>query len=295
MCFSCLKTILLFLGCTSQKKKNNLHRCSTRSNCKKMIGKINTGNFASGLFDYLERDKSEIISKNMLGETKEELTKEFLMCAEMNQRISKPVKHFVISFSDQDNKLPGEKLEAIVKDYLKEMNYDNSQYVAYLHTDSNVPHLHIVTNRIDYNGKSVKDNHEKRRSRAILMKLEQKYNLTKTPKESLDKSKNRKLDEIKMEDRLHADGKATDKETIKDLVNETLDRKVWNEEEFKKLLKKSGVEVKQNKAGNGYKFEYKGREYKASSIDRNLSFKRIGKRLEENKKGVRKKNKGMRR
>lgn len=252
-----------------------------------MVGKITSGKFAAGIFEYLAKEKSEIISKNMGGETKEELTKEFLMCTKLNTRVQKPVKHHVISFAPQDrSKLTPEVLQSIVKDYLYQSGFTNNQYAAYIHFDTNIEHLHLVINKISFDGINTHPKFEKRSARKILMDLEQKYNLTRTPEKSLDKSKNYDRGVVEMEQRFAAtDGKReTEKDQIKRVIKAALERNPTSKEQFIKLSKSAGVEVLPNKAGNGYKFRYKETEYKASTIDRKLSFANIEEQIQQNQK-----------
>lgn len=243
-----------------------------------MVGKISSGGFAGGIFNYLEREKSEIVSTNMLGETKQELTRDFLECAELNPRVEKPVKHHVISFSPEDmKKLSPELLEDLIKDYLEDTGYSNNQYAAFIHKDSNVDHLHLVINKVDFDGLNTHPKFEKKQARKTLMKLEEKYNLTRTPAKSLDKSKHYEIGKKNF--------KGKDKEGIKSVINETLHRlKVKTDKEFVKHIKSAGIGIKINSAGNGINFELNGKSYKASSIDRKLSFGKILNTIAENKK-----------
>jgi hypothetical protein len=260
-----------------------------------MVGRISSGGFASGIFDYLDREESETISKNMSGENKEELTKEFLMCSDLNQNVEKPVKHHVISFADEDKeKLNPEKLNELVQDYVEKSGYSNNQYVAYLHKDTDKEHVHIVINKVDFDGKNCHPKFEKKHARQVLMELEEKYNLKKTPEKSLKPELNYERGEKELKDRLEEKGLKMDKDEIKTIVNGSLNNpKIWNKDLFEEEMKKKGVKVKQNKAKNGYNFEYKDKQYKASTIDRKLSFKKIGERLEENKMQRRQRNQGL--
>jgi hypothetical protein len=247
-----------------------------------MVGKIKTGSNFKGVLLYNEKEKAEIISKNMIGENSQELTREFLLC--QKESIEKPVKHFVISFSEEDkSKLTNEKLEQITKDYLKEMGFEDSQYVAFSHHDTKMSHLHIIANRIDLNHKVVKDTFDRKQSRVVLMKLENKYDLTRTPAKSLNPELHYNKNEKELHKRIAGTGQMTDKQIIKSYIDAALERKPTEDMKFIKLLNNSGIMVIENKAKNGYKFRYKETEYKASTIDRNLSFAKIKEQINHNK------------
>lgn len=249
-----------------------------------MVGKISQGNFFGGAIDYAkDKNKSVKIDSNMMSNSNKDLTKEFLLCANLNTRVKKKVKHFVISFSAEDEtKLNPELMQNLTKDYLQKMGYANNQFVAYLHQDTSKEHLHIIANRVDFDGEAVSDSFDKKRSRASLMKLEQKYNLTRTREKSLDKSKNYNKDEKEMIKRMKNKGKLTDKQVIKNVIITALERGVKNKNEFEKSLNADKIKLKENKAGNGYNFEFNDQNYKASSIDRNLSFAKIQESFKNN-------------
>lgn len=240
-----------------------------------MIGRISSGKFPAGIFNYLEREKSEIISKNVFGSSPSELTKEFLLCAELNPRVEKIIKHHVISFAPEDkDKLNPEMLNDLINDYLEKSGYTNNQYAAFIHNDSQQKHLHLVINKVDFDGKNTHPYYEKKQARKILMELEEKYDLRKTPEKSLNPEKNYNRGEKEMIERYEKKNKRTDKMLLKELIQEGLNR-AKTEDRFIYLMNLNGIKTEKNKAGNGYRFHFKGRTYKASSVDRNLSYAKI--------------------
>lgn len=57
------------------------------------------------------------------------------------------------------------------------MGYGNQPYIIYRHEDIGRPHIHIVSLRIDEQGKKIKDYKEWQRSTAVCRELERKYHL----------------------------------------------------------------------------------------------------------------------
>jgi hypothetical protein len=246
-----------------------------------MIGRISSGKYPAGIFNYLEREKSEIISKNVFGSSPAELTKEFLLCAELNPRVEKIIKHHVISFAPEDkDKINSEMLNNLINDYLEKSGYTNNQYAAFMHNDTHQKHLHLVINKVDFDGKNTHPYYEKKQARKILMELEEKYDLRKTPEKSLNPEKNYNRGEKEMIERYNKTHKPTDKMLLKNLIKEGLIR-AKTEDRFIFLMGKNGVKVEKNKAGNGYRFHYNGRIYKGSTIDRNLSYAKIQEHFEK--------------
>lgn len=88
------------------------------------------------------------------------------------------VYHTSLNFSKQEAiKLDNEKLLAIAREYLTGMGFRDNQYLIFRHHDADHPHLHLLVNRISFDGKVVSDSNNFKRSEAILRKLEQQYNL----------------------------------------------------------------------------------------------------------------------
>lgn len=57
------------------------------------------------------------------------------------------------------------------------MGFENNQYVAISHIDTDHFHLHIVTNRVGYNGKVVSDSQNYKKIAQYCRKMELKYHL----------------------------------------------------------------------------------------------------------------------
>lgn len=88
--------------------------------------------------------------------------------------------HVSLNFPTADKtKLTDETYIKIAKEYMEQMGYSSTHpFAIYKHDDTNHPHIHIVSTRIDENGKFINDNNERKRSQAITRELELKYKLT---------------------------------------------------------------------------------------------------------------------
>ena len=121
------------------------------------------------------------------------MARSFRMQAEMNPRVEKCVKHMYLSYMPQDivamvnNVLPKEMAvdtvqqavkqlgqervdqivsQAMVADWkavLKDLGYDNTQFVIVRHSEKSNPHSHCVLNMVDNDGRRLKDHGEMRR------------------------------------------------------------------------------------------------------------------------------------
>ena len=83
-----------------------------------------------------------------------------------------------------DEKLSEEQLVQIAKEYMEALGYGNQPYIVFKHNDIAREHIHIVSLRVDGEGKKINDRFEKRRSKQIIDTLERKYNLIPSSKVS---------------------------------------------------------------------------------------------------------------
>ena len=83
-----------------------------------------------------------------------------------------------------DEKLSDETLMQIVRDYMEALGYGNQPYIVFKHNDIAREHIHIVSLRVDSEGRKFNDRFEKRRSKQITDALERKYNLIPSSKVS---------------------------------------------------------------------------------------------------------------
>ena len=83
-----------------------------------------------------------------------------------------------------DEKLSDERLTQIAKEYMEALGYGKQPYIVFKHNDIAREHIHIVSLRVDGEGKKINDRFEKRRSKKITDALERKYNLIPSSKVS---------------------------------------------------------------------------------------------------------------
>jgi hypothetical protein len=94
----------------------------------------------------------------------------------INRRTEKVVFHASLN-PDPKDKLSDEQLSEIAQSYMQKLGYGNQPYIVLKHSDIKREHLHIVSLRIDENGKKIDDCYEVVRSMKICKELEQEYNL----------------------------------------------------------------------------------------------------------------------
>ncbi|MDR0540813.1 MAG: relaxase/mobilization nuclease domain-containing protein [Dysgonamonadaceae bacterium] len=93
-----------------------------------------------------------------------------------NSKTEKPVLHISLNPDPKDVLTDGQ-LSKIAEEYMQEMGYGGQPYIVFKHEDIDRRHLHIVSVRVDCEGKKINDRFEHRRSMGICRELEQRYGL----------------------------------------------------------------------------------------------------------------------
>lgn len=149
-----------------------------------MIGKIIIGKSFKGCINYClspkqgQAERAEVIQYNNCYGGRNELIRQFEELKGHNPKLEKPVMHVILSLAQGDKVRPGLK-EAIAQECAEDLGFADCQYLAISHNDTQHQHIHIIANRVRYNGKTVSDSNNYRQIVRFCRKMEQKYNLTK--------------------------------------------------------------------------------------------------------------------
>lgn len=156
-----------------------------------MIAKISATENLGGALGYnfkkVEKGEASILLTAELYQSKEgRYTMEDVL-ADMealipkNYRTKKTVFHCSLN-PHPDEKLSDETLMQIAREYMEALGYGNQPYIVFKHNDIAREHIHIVSLRINGEGKKINDKFEKRRSKKITDTLERKYGLVPSSK-----------------------------------------------------------------------------------------------------------------
>lgn len=85
-----------------------------------------------------------------------------------------------LSFHASVNPGAGDKMNdaqvaAMVKEWMEKMGYGSQPYILYKHWDTDRAHYHLVSVRVDENGKKIPDYQERKRSQQAMKELSEKY------------------------------------------------------------------------------------------------------------------------
>ena len=241
-----------------------------------MIAKIVQGRGFQGVVNYvLDKKNSQLLyGEGVRFKDKESIIQSFTTQSKLNLKITKPVAHISLDFSLQDKqKLTDELMVTIVQEYLKNMGYENTQYIIARHHDTDHPHIHLVVNRIDNEGKRISDQNEKLRSTKTCMELTKKHSLyIASGKENVKEYRLKEPDKTKYEI-YHA------------LQSGIIKSKNWQELEV--TLLKAGITTEFRYNGStdkiqGVRFTKNGYSFNGSKIDRTCSYSNINYQLHQN-------------
>ena len=158
-----------------------------------MIAKISATENLGGALGYnfkkVEKGEANILLAAELYQSKEGCYTMEDVLADMEAlipkkcRTKKAVFHCSLN-PHPDEKLSDETLMQIAKEYMETLGYSKQPYIVFKHNDIVREHIHIVSLRVDSEGKKINDKFEKRRSKQITDTLERKYNLIPSSKVS---------------------------------------------------------------------------------------------------------------
>ena len=190
-----------------------------------------------------------------------------------------------------DEKLSDEQLTQIAKEYMEALGYGKQPYIVFKHNDIAREHIHIVSLRVDGEGKKINDRFEKRRSKQITDTLERKYNLI--PSSKVNDKEEAETPKVDM-------GKGNIKEQVASIV-----RTVLKHYRFCSLGELNAVLSKYNLAVEEVKTEFRGKKYDglvyvptddkggkvstpihASDIGRGVGYTAVQNRMQKSKQNV---------
>jgi hypothetical protein len=191
--------------------------------------------------------RAELLATNFADIDPAIIKQEVEMVTSMKPNLSRYVYHTSINFSKEDN-VDNTKLLAIAHDYLKESGYTNNQYIVFRHHDADHPHIHLLVNRIGFDGTVVSDSNNYKNSESILRKLEIKYGLIRVLNSRQAEIKAVKKGELEMVIRT---GKPSDKMLLQEKMKTLLTKTNLTITDMIKLGKKEGIHFLFNQASTG--------------------------------------------
>ena len=153
-----------------------------------MVANIRSGSSPGGALRYnkekVDKDEAEVLFWQKMLEPYDKCGRldidacmeSFMPYLEANRRTTNTVFHASLNPSPED-RLTDEQLRKIACEYMERMGYGEQPYIVFKHKDISREHLHIVSLRVDEQGRKLPHDFEARRSMEILRDLERKYGL----------------------------------------------------------------------------------------------------------------------
>ena len=265
-----------------------------------MIAKISATENLGGALGYnfkkVEKEEASILLAQGLYQNKEETYTMAEVFADMEALIPKKYRTKKVVFHcslnpHPDEKLSDERLTQIAKEYMETLGYGKQPYIMFKHNDIAREHIHIVSLRVDGEGKKINDRFEKRRSKQITDTLERKFGLIPSSKVT-----DREIEEVSKID--------ITKGNIKEQVSETL-RSVLKHYKFCSLGELNAILTVYNLTVEEIKTEFRGKKYNglvyvptndkggkistpihASNIGRGVGYTAIQNRMQKSKQAI---------
>ena len=244
-----------------------------------MIGKIVQGADFRGVVNYVlqKPDAEPLGGRGLRNDSIDHIVDSFRMQASLNP-IAKPVAHISLDFSVKDKeRLTNRMMMQIADEYLRRMGYGNTQVLIVRHHDREHPHLHLVLNRIDGNGKRISDKNERVRNAKVCRELSDKYGLYIAPnKENVKRHRLREPDKTKYE--------------IYDAIRNALPRcNNWND--LTAALRKQGIDTEFKHKGltstiEGVKFTKNGYTFSGSKVDKTFSYSKLNRHFTQTQQRI---------
>jgi Relaxase/Mobilisation nuclease domain len=240
-----------------------------------MIGKVSIGKTFKGCVNYvMGKDGAEVLyAHGVRSESISHATKDFDAVRKQNPGVSNAVWHASISFAHQD-KVDDKLMLDVASDYLKQLNLDGNQYLVVKHTDTRHQHMHIISNRIGFEGNVVSDRWCKNRTARACDLMEEKYNLTVAREQGKSLSNDKRGDIRQV------------KEEISTAINQSLKSGTSDYDLLTKDLHKKGIDLQLQKQStgriNGVTFKKGELIMKGSAVGKEFSYKHLLQSLEKN-------------
>jgi hypothetical protein len=223
-----------------------------------------------------------VLDHSFVTVSEKSILKEIQMIKVLRPNLQKYFYHTSISFPPSED-LTNATMTQIGKDYLQESGFTQNQYIMFRHHDAEHPHLHILVNRINYDGKVLSDSNDFARCEKILRDLEKKYNLTEVISSKQAQERAMTKDELEMMKRTNT---PSHKMTLQILIKDTItSNKKLSCSEFIQALESKEINLLFNQASTGFvsgiSYSYEGmiitgaklgNDYKWASIKNTIDY-----------------------
>ena len=220
----------------------------------------------------------ELFRSNLCGKNPKEIMEEIKIIQDFNQRATNKTLSLVLSPSIEDGKkLSDANLKEMTIEFLKDLNININQHqlIAFVHTERQHKHLHLFVNRLNMqNFILINDHHIGKRAQWIAHRMALKRNLVSAKQIMIDKINSSEKKEVSDEKLIKID---IYKKHLK-----AIDKHLSSFSEYIDVMKSMGVIVQPtiNKQGltQGHRLidVATNSNFKASEVNRKMNINDIG-------------------
>jgi hypothetical protein len=251
-----------------------------------MTGNLNKGKNFGAPLDYnlekVEQGVAEILAHTFANTERNTILGEVAIIKAQRPNLQRYFYHTSVNFPPHEH-LANDQMKQIGKEYLEMNGFIKHQYIIFRHYDAKHPHLHIIVNRIGYDGMVHSDSNDYAKSEKVLRQLEIRHGLTQVQSSKHSPERAVTKDELEMMKRMNEpSGKLKLQVLVKKVIGNNAK---LSTAKFIKALEAKGINVKFNQATTGYvsgiSYRYEGfittgvklgHDYKWSEIKRFLDY-----------------------
>lgn len=213
----------------------------------------------------VEHGKAKVLDMTFTSNKEDSIMREVALVRMLRPNLQKYFYHTSLNFPPNEN-LGDEQMNIIANEYLNNMGFDQHQYAIFRHYDADHPHLHILVNRISYDGTVVSDSKDYQRSEQVLRKLEKQHGLTVVISSRQAQERAMTKNELEMMKRTNV---PSSKMQLQEIIKDVLSRKP-DTAQFIQALESKGINVLFNQASTGFvsgiSYGYEGMQFKGAHL-----------------------------
>ncbi len=251
-----------------------------------MIAKAKAIAHGSRAIEYALREskKGYLVMSNLVqNQTAGAIYKEFLQLQECNTRCKNKFIRIEIGIAPADEKRLGhDDLTRICTEFSKRFGFENHQWIACTHQDTDHLHMHMIVNRIGIDRSVYDTSFISKRAGKIAEEISRELGLTIA-------------NQVKRQSKYRPEVSSFERILARTMINTTAGEVLASHprslEEFTSMMKKQGIEVQEavNKKGNtcGLRFIGYDQTFKASQIGKEFGYRTLLDTFKENSQTVR--------
>jgi len=157
-----------------------------------------------------------------------------------SRRCEKMSFHMSVNPSMTDG-MTEDQVVAFTKELMEGLGYEDQPFIIYRHNDINREHYHIVSVRVDKDGRKISDKYEHRHCQELMKELAQKYGFSVGKGEKQEKEEKKNSEKVNYQ-RFDPE-KGDYMKQIEELVEQAMKYHFTTGEQFKMLMRQFGVDV----------------------------------------------------